>query len=155
MNVGPDGNRGWWHIGTGLGYLDAAPMSWRGVEGNFIEWTATETPAIRRAGWPFHSLESVVRVVKKDDPPYAKAMWELPAGEIVNRGVATDRLPRWLHAKPGRRLPVMPILTGFLCNTVLYSVAASSCHSVVAGAWRMRQSSRPGFPVGQAAPLQQ
>ena len=52
-----------------------------------------------------------------------RARWELPAEEILHRGMQTSLLPAWVRAKEDRRLPLVPFWPGFAFNTFFYFVA--------------------------------
>jgi hypothetical protein len=73
--------------------------------------------------------------------------WELPAREIVYRGVATKDLPDWTRAYRDRRLPLVPLALGFAIDTLIYGAA----FAMLASGWRIAcRRFRPmprGFPV--------
>jgi hypothetical protein len=70
-------------------------------------------------GWPILSMQSVVRWQIAPDGRYLGGL-ELPAGEILSRGMQTAWLPSWLHISENRRLPIEPIWSGFLIDTLFY-----------------------------------
>ncbi len=115
--VGPYGQPGWWFSASGFGVAQAVPSGARGAEGRFVYWRGSHTPAYYRGGWPLHSMQSTVTFHDY------RARWELPAQEILKRGLQTSCLPEWLHAQPGRRLPLVPFWPGCLINSLLYFVA--------------------------------
>jgi hypothetical protein len=139
---GPDGVRGWWAIGRGVGVSEAAPMGVHTTEEeDFRHWGESGTPAYYRSGWPFVSLGSTVRCVKDSRHDTELARWDLPMTEIVHRGVNTSDAPTWLHAKGDRRLALIPTWPGFIANTVIYAGAACGVVSLVG--W-MRRRNRAG-----------
>jgi hypothetical protein len=142
---GPDGVRGWWAIGRGVGELEAVPMGVHMTEDEeFRHWGETGTPSYYRAGWPFESLGSAVRCVK--DPAGSGTdltRWSLPVREIVRRGVSTSDAPVWLHARQNRRLEVTPMWPGFAIDTVIYAGLAAGLLGTGA-AMRRRRRSRQG-----------
>lgn len=115
--VGPYGERAWWFTASGFGVSQAVPSGARGAEGRFVYWRGSHTPAYYRGGWPMHSMQSTVTFHDY------RARWELPAWEILKRGLQTNWLPEWLHAQQGRRLPLVPFWPGCLINALLYFVA--------------------------------
>ena len=132
-NVGPNGQRGWWHFSYGFGWQEACPHVACGAEGEFTDWGGPVVPAFRYAGWPWLSLGSTVDAVHAESGGYVFG-WGLPLGEIVSRGLPTSSLPLFLHAFPDRRLPLAPMWPGFLLNAVLYSLPfALVCWLVIPG----------------------
>jgi hypothetical protein len=85
----------------------------------------------RIAGFPLAALRSRVepldvppRFSEGEDPPPSptpRQRWQLPAREIFNRGLATSDLPRWAHAIGGRRLPLVPVVDGFVGDALIYA----------------------------------
>ena len=114
--VGPYGKLAWWFTAEGFGVSEAVPHGARGHEGGFVYFRGTHTPAYYRGGWPMRSMQSTV---KSHD---YLARWDLPAQEILRRGMQTSWLPAWLHAQNDRRLPAVPFWPGFAINTLLYLV---------------------------------
>jgi hypothetical protein len=112
--AGPDGQNGWWFTDAGIGAWQSVPCGARGMEGEFVYWRGTHTPAHYRGGWPMYSLQATVTFHDY------RARWQLPLTEILRRGIQTSFLPRWLHVHEGRRLPIVPSWAGFAVNTLLY-----------------------------------
>jgi len=123
---GPDGRLGHWYTYHGFGWVEWVPPAGAAcLEGRFKHWVGQGTPAIRKAGIPFLSLRSDVNVVRSADGQ-ALSRWDLPWDEILRRGSKTSSLPSFLLAKPGRRLPLVPIWPGFLFNTLFYALVVAS-----------------------------
>lgn len=112
----------------------------------------------RLAGWPMYAMRSRVtdldsgansRMYDPDlpEPPYIppRTRWDLPRDEILHRGLQTDDLPAWMHAQPGRRLPIVPLMPGFLVNTSIYAAVA---WIVLHGArWLIPRRKQKGFEI--------
>ena len=118
---GPDGVYGWWWTGQGFGVSDAVPIGAAVTEGeeHLRYWRGRHTPAFYRAGWPALSRQSVV-TSNQNVAGGKLAGWSLPYQEILRRGLQTSLLPAWLHAREERRLPIVPLWSGFVVNTSLY-----------------------------------
>ncbi len=114
MITGPYGESNWWFSAKGFGVWQAVPSGARGAEGHFLYWRGEHTPAYYRGGWPMRSLQS--KVTFRD----YRARWDLPAEEILRRGIQTSLLPAWVRAKEDRRLPLVPFWPGFAFNTFFY-----------------------------------
>ncbi len=112
--AGPYGQQAWWFSAAGFGVWQSVPSGARGADGQFLYWRGSHTPAYYRGGWPMHALQSTVTFHNYE------ARWDLPAREILRRGIQTSWLPSWLHAHEHRRLPVVPLWPDFVINIVLY-----------------------------------
>jgi hypothetical protein len=121
MSPGPDGIEAWWWVGEGFGIADAVPSGAALMEGGeFMRyWRGSGTPAFYRAGWPMLSMQSVVTAYRTSEGGNL-SRWGLPFREILRRGLQTSWMPRWLHAREERRLPVLPLWAGFVINSALY-----------------------------------
>jgi hypothetical protein len=118
--VGPDYSLGWWRTSTGVGVFESEPWVARVYyETHFDSWRSKQTPAYFRCGWPMLSMQSLVTHYEASDGHYL-AGEELPRTEIIHRGFQTSKLPAWLHAQEERRLPIVPLWFGFVCNTAIY-----------------------------------
>jgi hypothetical protein len=73
--------------------------------------------------------------------------WQLPPREIFFRGLATNDLPARLRAQPGRRLPLVPLVHGFVLDTLLYAAAYALIASGGRTAWRRWRRTPRGFNV--------
>jgi hypothetical protein len=116
--VGPDGSRGSWLGSGGFGIFESAPYGSEGAEGYFNSWKGRYTPAYYRAGWPMLSMQSIVNNYNRANG-VTLAKWNLPKMEIFRRGLQTDSLPTQFHAQGDRRIPLMPMWSGFGVNTFL------------------------------------
>jgi hypothetical protein len=140
--AGPYGQQGWWFTCAGLGVWESVPSNARGAEGQFLYWRGQGTPAYYRGGWPMHSLQSTVTFHDY------RRRWDLPAGEILRRGMQTNWLPSGFHARKDRRLPVVPCWPGLAVNTLVY------CGILVAARWsgiRVREWCRPRLAMAARA----
>ena len=137
--AGPYGQQGWWFRATGFGVWESVPSGARGAEGQFLYWRGTHTPAYYRGGWPMHSLQSTVTFHDY------RRHWDLPAGEILRRGVQTSWLPSSFHAKGDRRLPVVPHWPGFAINILVYCgiLVATTWSWIRVQHWRRTRRSKP------------
>jgi hypothetical protein len=161
--VDPDGVTGLHYRETGFGWTSMRQSGWRsrGKDGRAIvdrigPYGGTHH---RTAGWPLAALRSRVHVLDSQVasrryegepevmPTPQRRRWQLPAREIVYRGLATDDLPGWLGARRGRRLPLVPLPGGFVLNTFTYAAAYALAASAVQTTWcRWRRTPR-GFTV--------
>lgn len=139
-----DEQEAWWHIGYGRGWMEAMPMGAAGAEGFFKYFQGNFSPAYRQAGWPWRALGSVVRVAYARNGDYL-ARWDLPNGEILRRGPQTDELPELFHAKPGRRIPLLPLWPGFVLDTLVYAGAVAAFYPFLLSApvRRKRKTAQP------------
>jgi hypothetical protein len=104
-------------------------------------YSRSYTPTVREAGWPMKAVRSVTSHVptgrpKVDaqgqaQPLFDPRRWDLPPAEIVHRGVPTNGLPRWMHAAPDARLPIVPIPSGLLINSLVWGTACVGLHALV------------------------
>ena len=118
--LGPNHSPGWWVTSTGFGVFESEPWNARvDDETYFHGFRSSLTPAFYRCGWPIFSMQSLVTHYEDTQGRYLAGQ-ELPRLEIIRRGFQTSKLPSWLHAKEQRRLPVIPVLLGFFCNTLFY-----------------------------------
>jgi hypothetical protein len=122
---GPFGQQGWWFTNAGVGVWQSIPAGARGVNEQFLYWRGSTTPAYYRGGWPMLSMGSTVTCHND------LARWDLPASEILRRGVQTSWFPAWLHVREERRLPLLPLCYGFAINTALYFCALASAWLLV------------------------
>lgn len=108
----------------GFGWHEQIEWQGKGAEGEFLNWRFTSRP-IREAGWPWLSMRSVVRPYHDPTDPSqpALAFPELPMTELVRRGYPTERLPDWIHADGGRRVPCMPVWRGLVLDTICFAAA--------------------------------
>jgi len=135
--VDPDGVRGlhyheygfgWSHLyfrGARFGSNGKADVLWSGPYGGTYH---------RLAGWPIHAMRSRVEVLDSQaagrhsegqpapNVPPQRRRWRLPWGEVIRRGVASNDLPAWMHAKPDRRVPLIPLPAGFAFDAFFYAV---------------------------------
>jgi hypothetical protein len=160
--VGPDGNEGYWSIDYGPGVACAAPMGASLFEGGeFRSWRGEHTPSFHRAGWPLLAIGSVVRSVPSPTG-VELSRWQLPIGEILRRGLQTGDLPPWMHARPGRRLGLLPLFPGFLVNASMCGAAAVCLRAAAAKIRHERRRRRArctrcnydlnGLPATRACP---
>lgn len=125
-SVGFDGQTGVWDEERGFGWAQLELVGWDHPD--HIEWNRSSSmPVHRLAGWPAPALWSRtdrdVMSTKPNRPPSMPAYplrWDLPRDEIFHRGLNTDDLPEWLGAQKQRRLPLVPMWSGVLVNTVFY-----------------------------------
>ena len=130
---GFDQCEGYWSIGYGPGIMSAAPIGAKLVDGQFAYWRGEHTPALHQAGWPLLAVGSIVRSVPSSGGADL-SRWQLPIGEILRRGLQTGDLPPWMHARPGRRLGLVPLFPGFLVNALLCTAAGLCLRAVAAKA---------------------
>lgn len=160
--VDPDGVVGLHGRESGFGW---AYMSLRGERfmtngKEDVIWTGPYGGVYHRvAGWPLPALRSRVEVLDSQvssrfsegepEPEVVqqRRRWDLPAREIVYRGVATKDLPTWLRAHPDRRLPLVPIALSFAIDTLTYAIAFALVVSVWRAAWRRFRPVPRGFAV--------
>jgi hypothetical protein len=118
---GPYGEEGWWQTRRGFGFAQWDLKNAHGAEGDFAYFEGGTIP-YRRAGWPMLSFQSIVRPYGDPADPHEPRRWNLPLVVILRRGMQTDDLPGFLNTHTKRRLPVMPIWSGFFVNTAFYGV---------------------------------
>lgn len=112
--VGPHGREDWWFTADGIGAWQSVPSRFRMSDGiGFLYWKGQSTPAYYRGGWPMLAVESTITIQD------GRSAWDLPLVELLRRGLPTDRLPGWLHARDDRRLPLVPIFPGLAVDTAL------------------------------------
>lgn len=161
--VDPDGVTGLHYRATAFGWEYTYPCGWRSRDADGrtnvfrtgpYGWTFHQT-----AGWPLPALRSRVEVLDSQaasrrvegesevTPTPQRRRWQLPPREILYRGLATDDLPARLHAQPGRRLPLVPLIQGFVLDTLLYAAAYALVASSVRTAWRRWRRTPRGFNV--------
>ena len=153
----PDGHSGLYYQETGFGwrylwlrgersYKDPSDYFWSGPYGGEYH---------RLAGWPLPALRSRVSVLDSqgarrfdpDDLTQQRHRWNLPLGEILYRGVATNDLSAWLHAKPDRRLPLVPMPLGFAVDSLTYALCLAAIIAPLRILRRRVKRSRRGFGV--------
>ncbi|HEY5041834.1 MAG TPA: hypothetical protein VIK53_07510 [Verrucomicrobiae bacterium] len=119
--VGPDNSLDWWFTSTGFGVFESMPCAAHVTEGGeyFRRWAGSVTPAYYRCGWPLLSMQSLVKS-REDSQGRELVTWQLSNAEILHRGLQTSKLAAWLHAQEERRLPIVPLWIGFVCNTLFY-----------------------------------
>jgi hypothetical protein len=105
----------------GFGYRMSGVVFARGAQGVPHYWRGSGEGAYT-SGWPWQMLKAHVGAVH-DESGRALSGWELPVGEMLKRGFPTNRLPRLVHARAERRIPMSPLWLGFAANTVFWSVA--------------------------------
>lgn len=159
--VDPDGVVGLHGRESGFGW---AYMSLRGhrAVGNreSVFWNGPYGGVYHRvAGWPLPALKSRVEVLDSQvsgrfsegepEPEVVtqRRRWDLPAREIVYRGIPTKDLPNWLRAHPDRRLPLVPIALGFAINTLTYAIVLAFLASGWRAVWRRLRPAPRGFAV--------
>jgi hypothetical protein len=172
--IDPHGVRALHWRESGFGWTLSSPCGWRpGDDRSEVIWRGPYGRIYHRsAGWPFPSIWSRVSVLDSQAatrtcegcPEYEgvaqRVRWELPVGEIVQRGLASKDLPGWCHAQPDRRLPLIPLWPGFVGNTLVYAAFWLLLRATVREArWRLRREQR-GFAIqisgsGQASMEQQ
>lgn len=118
----PDGQWGWFEIKRGPGYLQWESLIAHGAEGEFVYFKGSVGHHMQ-AGLPMRCLASSVQAYHAPDDSMP-VRWDLPARVILDRGLQTDDLPAWVHAKSSRRLPIRPIPLGLAVNTILWSAIA-------------------------------
>jgi len=91
------------------------------------------------SGLPFPALHSRIKVVSFNTP--------IPQADILNRGLATNNLPAFLHARPDRRLSLVPDFPGFLLDTLIFALLFHLVLRPVVRLIGLRRSQGPGFPV--------
>jgi hypothetical protein len=116
----------------------------------------------RLAGWPFPALRSRVEVLDSqaasrfsEGTPEPAAIpqrrrWQLPWKEILRRGAATQDLPGWVHAKPGRRVPLIPLPWGLALDTLVLGMICLTAVGMSRFARRMIRGS--GQEKGKSRP---
>jgi len=119
-----------------IGFEDDSVKEWHGQGGGSY-----------RAGWPMHMFSSDVNAFLGSTPSWPDKhglrAFELPARELVRRGYPTDRLPRWLHAYGGRRIPIEPLWSGLIVNIAFWTLVIWWAER--AWCWAVRVSrARPG-----------
>jgi len=120
-SVGFDGQRGIWDEERGFGWAQLELVGWGG--GEDITWIRYSSRSVHRlAGWPAPALWSRTKLEVGAAKPMSDVAhrWNLPRDEIFHRGLNTDDLPEWLGAQKQRRLPLVPMWSGILVNTVFY-----------------------------------
>ncbi|MCU1292633.1 MAG: hypothetical protein JWP08_1483 [Bryobacterales bacterium] len=160
--VDPDGVVGLHDRESGLGWVF---MSLRGQRfmakaKEDVFWGSPYGGVYHRvAGWPLPALRSRVEVVDSqgssrfsEGEPEPEGVtqrrrWDLPAREIVYRGIATKDLPDWSRAYSGRRLPLVPMVLGFAVDTLAYGIAFALLAGGCSIAWRRLRAARRGLAV--------
>lgn len=120
--TGPDGSKNSWVTVSGAGVSWIAPrIAEIYQEKYFNGWKYSASPAYYRSGWPLKSMQSIISYCQdKDGQDLSR--WELPKTEILRRGLQTNELPSCIHAEEDRRVPMMPIWTGFTVDSAMYFV---------------------------------
>jgi len=118
---GPYREQGWWTTERGFGFTQWTDNVAHGAEGDFRHWSVGCVP-YREAGWPLPSFRSTVLPFHSPTLPREPVRWELPPGVILERGIQTADLPRFLRVQSERRLPLVPVWPGILVNTAFYSI---------------------------------
>lgn len=160
--AGPPGEEPgqWFHV-AGRGWTAAEPHGYRiygdGGDDSFKDWMGGGTPAVRAAGWPCYALWSRVDAVESHRGIAYPTRWQLPAGEILRRGIPTESLPtEWLArlhprlaANEPTRLPLVPLWPGFLVDTVVFGALALLLAHFARRALRTLRARNParGFPI--------
>jgi hypothetical protein len=160
--VDPDGAVGLHYRESGFGWSYMWQRGWRSLTNGEedVFWSGPYGGIYHRvAGWPLPALRSRVEVLDSqasgrfsegEPEPMVlpqRQRWDLPAGEIVYRGIATKDLPDRLRAFQDRRLPLVPIGVGFAVDTLAYAMAFAL---LVSGDRALRRRPRPaprGFAV--------
>ncbi len=134
-----DGTKGLHYFEAGVGWSYSSLCGTRYTTKNNVVWVNWAGPYggtfHRVAGWPLPAVWSRVEVLDSQasnrifegEPEHLyvttqRVRWELPLSEIIHRGIATKDLPGWFHAEQDRRLPLVPLLFGFLVNTAVYAL---------------------------------
>lgn len=157
----PDGELAVLDRKGGLGWVAITPVGTVVTDarfGDFIYRPAYGSTYFRLAGWPMYAVRSRVRDLDSGansrmydpdlpEPPYTapRTRWDLPRDEIVHRGLQTNDLPAWMHAQPGRRLPIVPLVPGFLVNTAIYGLLAWIVLRMVR--WMIPKRKQKGFDI--------
>jgi hypothetical protein len=160
-SIDPDGESAILFHDDGFGWSNLCPVGhrvpflptplWRGPFGGTY---------FHLSGWPFFALKSRVEVLDSQvanrtyegaPPPTTilvqRTRWQLPPAEILHRGLATNDLPAFFHARPGRRLSLFPLPLGFSANTFLFALTLLFAARLL-GCVRQRFRREPrGFPV--------
>ncbi len=160
--VDPDGNVGLYYRESGFGWTCMSLRGQRSVTDGRknVFWSGPYGGVFHRvAGWPLPALRSRVEVLDSQvsnryidgEPPSQiltqRRRWDLPAREIVYRGIATKDVPSWLHAYLDRRLPLVPLPLGFIVDTLVYAIAFALLAGAVRRAMRMWRPAPCGFAV--------
>jgi hypothetical protein len=165
--VTPDGTKGLHYQEHGFGW---SYMYLRGERSSStakpdVFWSSPYGGTYHRlAGWPFYALRSRVEVLDSqaagrfsEGQPEPEVLpqrrrWQLPSDEIIRRGVTSKDLPVWTHAKPDRRVPLIPLPLGFAFDTVIYAMVYLIAVCLVRLAWRIRVHNSPAAPNPARAP---
>lgn len=145
-----DGSKTYWYVRTGIGwrYQTPAVTVWHDGVNQMHEYPYSQSIS-RYAGWPMYALRSRVDTSGRVHIHSMPRRWDLPPGEIIARGINTSDLPRFMRAQRERRLPLIPIATGFVLNTLLYALVIGVPLAYVLGrahAW-IRRKPYPACPA--------
>lgn len=133
-----------------FGYSGEVAISgYRGSEDYIKEWLHSG-PGTYEAGWPVKMFRSYVKPHWVRDR--APSGFELPFGELVVRGFPTNRLPKFLHAKRERRLPIMPMWGGAIINVTFWSILCFLPLTAYSR-WQVRRKERAGHCAGRGYQL--
>ena len=136
LATGPNGAMNWWLTNRGFGVRTIRAMGSHD-RSLFSNRGSDRTPVFFRSGWPLPAMQSIVAAVPPPggdplDYDHDLRKWNLPFTEIIRRGPQTAWMPAWWHVEDRRRLPLLPLLPGFIIDTLLYFLVLLG----IAAIWR-------------------